>query len=531
MRSVCWLAVITSLWTCTRAEGIEALSLLQVSSNFVGALQTGCTPLDNRGTYFSLEVGVGSPPQKFDVVADTGSDAVIIPSCICQTAGRCDKKDKCFSGTNHSSTFLIQTEVPMVSMEFGSGTITSALATDVVSVGSVNGTMQDGLLLMVDRQLDIRGAFEGILGLGQLQQEYRGGQKSDSEDQADWDKPSSSASGEQGSLVKKAVKKVKHVKAGEARPEGGFEIPGFLRTANVDRFSICFNDGNQPGVLRLNSPDMQRKVPSVGTMHWGMDFAGMSVGSSKLPALFCDGTDRENCGAIPDSGTTLMMGPEDQLRVLFAGICDQWPRCKKAHEKGPFKGRPKEEVFQRVLLKCESWLDDEKGQGLDELPSIYLHLPSPTGKQHIELSPWSWIFEAVSSEVGDNMRLLGNVGLSEFGEENNSSSYGCTPAFGASQLSSGSAEEVWIIGTPLFYDYVVNYDLSAQPPSMAFSSEPCGNCERKTVLLAEKGGARYNVAARKRPRRMGGPPRIGRSHRKWSRVKKHRQGNHSRAAK
>ena len=34
------------------------------------------------------------------------------------------------------------------------------------------------------------------------------------------------------------------------------------------------------------------------------------------------------CGVIPDSGTTLMMGPKDQVDALLAALCEGWPRCK-----------------------------------------------------------------------------------------------------------------------------------------------------------------------------------------------------------
>ena len=52
-------------------------------------------------------------------------------------------------------------------MTFGSGSVTSVIASDVVSVGGQKAKLQNGLLLMVDRrELRIDGIFEGILGLG-----------------------------------------------------------------------------------------------------------------------------------------------------------------------------------------------------------------------------------------------------------------------------------------------------------------------------------------------------------------------------
>jgi len=61
--------------------------------------------------------------------------------------------------------------LPVVQMVFGSGSVQAVVATDVVKVGTLKAKMNDGLLLMVDHQLRMAGAFEGILGLGQPKNE------------------------------------------------------------------------------------------------------------------------------------------------------------------------------------------------------------------------------------------------------------------------------------------------------------------------------------------------------------------------
>ena len=38
------------------------------------------------------------------------------------------------------------------------------------------------------------------------------------------------------------------------------------------------------------------------------------------------------CSVIPDSGTTMITGPQDQLMELYETLCMAWPRCVKAHE-------------------------------------------------------------------------------------------------------------------------------------------------------------------------------------------------------
>jgi len=67
----------------------------------------------------------------------------------------------------------------------------------------------------------------------------------------------------------------------------------------------------------------------MGLYHWGLAFEGFSVGSAYTPAAVC-GLDsmkpgmKTACGAIPDSGTTDIMGPPKLINTLFADVCQRW---------------------------------------------------------------------------------------------------------------------------------------------------------------------------------------------------------------
>lgn len=65
-----------------------------------------CATLRNHETHSSVEVSVGNPPQSFSLIADTGSDAVIVKDCAC---GNCRPEwgRTCFSGPQHSSSFNV----------------------------------------------------------------------------------------------------------------------------------------------------------------------------------------------------------------------------------------------------------------------------------------------------------------------------------------------------------------------------------------------------------------------------------------
>jgi hypothetical protein len=38
------------------------------------------------------------------------------------------------------------------------------------------------------------------------------------------------------------------------------------------------------------------------------------------------------CSIIPDTGTTLVVGPEAQIASLYEDLCNNWQRCKNTHK-------------------------------------------------------------------------------------------------------------------------------------------------------------------------------------------------------
>merc|ERR1740121_3493965 len=119
------------------------------------------------------------------------------------------------------------------------------------------------------------------------------------------------------------------------------------------------------------------------------------------------------CGAIPDSGTTTIMGPADQVLKLMEGICDGWDRCrknytamvdattaaendmKKIYGFNPFNLKSaikKTDILQAVLADCESWMDEQVG--LSELPPLHFHVQGSNGtKQTLSIPGHLYIME------------------------------------------------------------------------------------------------------------------------------------------
>merc|ERR1719343_243988 len=100
---------------------------------------------------------------------------MIVPSCVCRDEGYCENTSSCFRGTNKSSTFSLPgngsngSDLEVMLITFGSGTVEAIRAMDVAEVGGLKVNMSDGILLMTNQALRFPGKFEGILGLGLLE--------------------------------------------------------------------------------------------------------------------------------------------------------------------------------------------------------------------------------------------------------------------------------------------------------------------------------------------------------------------------
>jgi hypothetical protein len=271
---------------------------------------------------------------------------------------------------------------------------------------------------------------------------------------------------------------------GGAIPTHSYASKLFLKQASVDRFSMCFRDGNRSGALRLNLPPLAKPIANIGTFHWGVDFRGMSVGqyATNAPAetIFCGAETMQPgmktpCGIIPDSGTTLIMGPAKQILLLEKELCRKWKRCDDFAS-----GNPSSKVFREMLFNCSDWLNDDKG--LHELPSIFFHVGDANGgSQGFELSAWAWVTE--QQVIGDKRTKV------------------CSSGFGPSEYITKTNGPVWIFGTPLFYEYEVAYDMTTK--HIALTRGMCDGCSSDSSKMELLDSDRYKF-----PRASHGEPRI-----------------------
>lgn len=446
-----------------------------------------CGALKNAGSHSTVQIQVGTPlagtqVQVFDVVADTGSGNTIIPSCICVEKKICSSADRCFTGTNRSSTFSIPNPIQKLRITFGSGPVDALVASDVVKLGKTQAMLNQSLLLMVSNQLDISGSFEGVLGL--------------------FVSPPASSAQDVRELM-------------NSMPQS------FLDAAQVQSFSICFNppDGSgnpQDGALRLNPPIPSdvASMGSIGLFHWGLDFRGISVGNATAQVSFCRPSDKKDgqttsCGIIPDSGTTVIMGLKAHIDALFDDLCDKWARCKKRfiNETAIAQGKMdilKHETFQHLLMECEDWMVDDD---LSEVPPIYFHVAGSEGvEQIIELDAHEYIQYTPAQEVATVIKYLYGLIPIRATFPTGRVKKVCLPSFGPVEYITQNNGPVWIFGTALFYKYQVLYNLRSSPPAISLVNKPCGSCKASEALLST--GSSPKQA--KKPRLTKGLPRVRR---------------------
>ncbi|NXW59806.1 PEPC protein, partial [Eurystomus gularis] len=113
-----------------------------------------------QSSYFG-EISIGTPPQNFLVLFDTGSSNLWVPSTYCQTPA-------CFNHAkfNPSTSSSFTSNGQSYTLSYGSGTLTVILGYDTLRIQSITVTNQEfGLSENEPTQPFYFADFDGILGM------------------------------------------------------------------------------------------------------------------------------------------------------------------------------------------------------------------------------------------------------------------------------------------------------------------------------------------------------------------------------
>lgn len=224
-------------------------------------------PLKNYldAQYFG-EIGIGSPPQKFTVIFDTGSSNLWVPSSKCYFSIACYFHSRYKSG--RSSTYKEigkSCEIP-----YGSGSISGFFSQDNVKVGNL--VVKDQVFIEATREGSLSfllAKFDGILGLG-----------------------------------------FQEISVGDAVPLWYNMVQQGLVDEEV--FSFWLNrdpKAREGGEIVFGGVDPKHYkgkhtyVPVTRKGYWQFDMGDFLIGNHSTGV--CEG----GCAAIVDSGTSLLVGP------------------------------------------------------------------------------------------------------------------------------------------------------------------------------------------------------------------------------
>ncbi|KAF1890797.1 hypothetical protein Lal_00043094 [Lupinus albus] len=249
-----------------------------LQNNVLGTGDTDIVGLKNYldAQYYG-EISVGTPPQKFTVIFDTGSSNLWVPSSKCYFSLACYFHAKYRS--SESSTF--KPNGTSAAIQYGSGAISGFFSNDNVKVGDV--LVKNQIFIEATREPGvtfIAAKFDGILGLG-----------------------------------------FQEISVGNAVPvwynmvkQGLVEEPVFSFWLNRNPEEEQGGEIVFGGVDPAHFKGEHTYVPVTRKGYWQFDMGDVLIAGK--PTGYC----ANDCSAIADSGTSLLAGPTAVITMINQAI-------------------------------------------------------------------------------------------------------------------------------------------------------------------------------------------------------------------
>jgi hypothetical protein len=240
----------------------------QTANKYLG----GSSPVtinDFQNAQYYGDLTVGSPPQKFSVIFDTGSSNLWLPTTNCTTCGSHPKYD-------HSKSSTYKPNGTVFNIMYGSGPVSGFMSKEQVNVGSLKVTDQDFAEIDNAKGLGLAysvGKFDGIMGLG-------------------W--PSISVNG----------------------VDTVFENMVLQKAVDQPVFSFYLGD-SKPGELLIGGIDKTHYtgeltyIPLTSETYWETKLDSITTGGSSITTA---------TKVIVDSGTSILAGPSADVKALAAKV-------------------------------------------------------------------------------------------------------------------------------------------------------------------------------------------------------------------
>ncbi|XP_051004410.1 napsin-A [Acomys russatus] len=226
--------------------------------------------------YFG-DIGLGTPPQNFTVVFDTGSSNFWVPSTRCHFFSLACWLHHRFNPKASSS---FRPNGTKFAIQYGTGRLNGILSRDNLTIGGIHGaSVTFGEALWEPSLVFAFARFDGILGLGF---------------------PTLAVGGVQPPLDTLVA-------------QGLLEKPVFSFYLNRD------SEGSDGGELVLGGSDPAHYIPPLTFIpvtipaYWQVHMESVKVGKE---LTLC----AQGCGAILDTGTSLITGPSEEIRALNKAI-------------------------------------------------------------------------------------------------------------------------------------------------------------------------------------------------------------------